>query len=60
MEQPKWVKLGRFCELTGFTQKSVYALIKGGRWMLSREYKQINRRYFVNLEAYERWVEANG
>lgn len=60
MTQPRWILLGHFCELTGFTKKSVYALIQRGRWMLSREYKKVNGRYFVNLEAYDRWVENSG
>lgn len=60
MRQPRWVKLKHFVELTGISEQSVYALVRRGRWMLSREYKKVNGRYFVNLEAYDRWVETNG
>lgn len=53
----KWVKLDKFCEQTGFTRKSVYALIRSGRWMISKHFTKRGRRYFINVVEYERWVE---
>ncbi|RUO72497.1 hypothetical protein CWI80_08065 [Pseudidiomarina sediminum] len=53
----KWVKLDKFCEETGFTRKSVYALIRNGRWMVAKHFTIRNRRYFINIVEYERWVE---
>lgn len=53
----KWVKLDKFCEQTGFTRKSVYALIRNGRWMVAKHFTIRNRRYFINIVEYERWVE---
>lgn len=53
----KWVKLDKFCEQTGFTRKSVYALIRNGRWMIAKHFTLRNRRYFINIVEYERWVE---
>lgn len=53
----KWVKLDKFCEQTGFTRKSVYALIRNGRWMIAKHFTIRNRRYFINIVEYERWVE---
>ncbi|WP_404396666.1 hypothetical protein [Idiomarina loihiensis] len=60
MTQPRWVKLKHFSELTGITPKAVYAYAQRGRWMLSREYRKVNGKYFINLDAYYRWVENNG
>lgn len=53
----KWVKLDKFCEQTGFTRKSVYALIRNGRWMISKHFTKRGRRLFINVVEYERWVE---
>ena len=53
----KWVKLDKFCEQTGFTRKSVYALIRSGRWMISKHFTKRGRRYFINVVEYEHWVE---
>jgi len=60
MRQPRWIKLKSFCEMAGITRRSAYGLMERGRWMLSREYKKVNGRYYVNIEAYERWIENNG
>jgi len=57
MNQPRWVLLGRFCELTGYTKKSVYALIRNGRWVIDKHFTKRNRRYFINILEFERWVE---
>lgn len=56
---PKWVLLSKFCELTGYSAKAVHALKTSGKWRLAREYRKVNGRIFVDLEAYERWVERN-
>ena len=60
MSQVNWVKLEKFCDMTGYSRKSVYALIDRGRWMLSREYRKVGRRIHISLQAYERWVEQDG
>ncbi len=53
----KWVRLDKFCQVTGFTPKSVYALVRNGRWMISKHFIKRGRRLYINIVEYERWVE---
>lgn len=54
----KWVKLRKYCELSGETRSSVYAKRKRGIW---REGAQCrvgpDGNLWINLMEVERWVE---
>jgi hypothetical protein len=53
----KWVRVNRFCELTGFTADSVQKLIAKHKWIEGQQYRKVNGCVFVNLDGYEKWVE---
>lgn len=55
---PRWVLIPRFCALTGYTEKAVRRKIETGKWAEGVIWKKgPDRHIFVNLEAYEQWVE---
>lgn len=56
---PRWVRLNKFCELTGYSAKAVHALKTSGKWRLAREYRKVDGRILIDLQAYEKWVESN-
>lgn len=53
----KWVRVNRFCELTGFTPDAVQKLIANQKWLEGQQYRKASGCLFVNLEGYEKWVE---
>lgn len=55
----KWIKLNRFCELTGYTSDAVYAKMKKGVWLEGAFWKKgPDGHIFINTEEYQRWVEG--
>lgn len=55
----KWVKLNRFCDLSGYTEKAIAGKIATGIWVENTEYRYApDGKIQVNLEAYEKWVES--
>lgn len=54
--RPEWVKLERFCELTGYTEDAVRLNRKRGIWPDGIITQIRNRRIHVNLRAYDQWV----
>lgn len=54
-----YVRIKRFAELTGYTEKAVYRKIEDGVWIEGREYRRApDGNICVNLEGYENWVEG--
>lgn len=58
---PRYVRIARFSELTGYSPRAVENLMASGTWLKDREYVKVGRCVLVDLEAYEAWVqrEAN-
>lgn len=55
----KYVRIRRFAELTGYTEKAVYRKIEEGVWVQGREFQRApDGNICVNLEGYESWVEG--
>ncbi len=55
-----WVKLNRFCELTGYTPDAIYAKMRKGAWAEGLHWRKApDGHIMVNIEAYDRWVEGN-
>ena len=55
-----WVKLSKYCELTGDTEDAVHAKLRRGIWLQGRECKLAgDGKIWVNLPAVEEWVETS-
>jgi hypothetical protein len=53
----KWLKLNRFCELTGETPDAIQSRRSAGEWLDSIHVQTRSNRLYVSIEAYNRWVE---
>ena len=54
----KWVRLNRYCELTGDTSAAVHARRKKGVWLDGKHTTLApDGKLWVNTEETERWVE---
>lgn len=54
----KWVKLEKYCELTGDTTDAVYCRRRAHQWREGVQFKVIQRRYWINLQEVQKWIEA--
>lgn len=52
---PQWVKLDRYCEITGDTEDAVKCRIKRGKWLQGEQVATIDRRIWVNLVEVDEW-----
>jgi len=53
------VTIGRFAELTGYSEKAVRHKIDLGVWIEGRQYRKApDNRILVDIEGYEEWVEG--
>jgi hypothetical protein len=57
--KPRWMRLARYCELTGDTRSAVHNRRYCGQWR-DGEHTRIdpNGRTWVNIDAAEAWIEA--
>jgi hypothetical protein len=61
---PVMVPLSRFVlaniasAATGLTVKAMEHLRASGQWIEGRHYRRRNGRIFIDMHAYERWVET--
>lgn len=56
----KWVKLKRYCELSGDTPNAVHARRKKGLWLDGVQCKLgPDGNLWVNLDEVEKWVESD-
>lgn len=53
----RYVRVSKFCELTGYTADAVQKLISRGRWLEGQQFRRVDGCVFVNLEGFEKWVE---
>lgn len=54
-----WIRLQKFCELTGYTADSIYVKMRKGVWAEGVHWcKAPDGHIMVNIEAYNRWVEG--
>ena len=57
---PRLVLILRFCELTGYTRVAVQRKIDRRQWRLGQILRKApDGHLFVDLEAFEKWVEAS-
>lgn len=56
----KWVKLNRYCEMSGDTSDAVHAKRKKGIWLDGVQCRIApDRRLWINVEAVNNWVESS-
>lgn len=54
------IRIKKFCEETGWSEKAVRCMIEKGVWIDGREYTRMpNRRIIISIKGYEAWVSHN-
>jgi hypothetical protein len=54
----KWVKLKKYCELSGDTEDAVHAKVRRGIWVKGVQIKAAgDNALWVNTEEVDKWVE---
>ncbi len=54
----KWLKVARYCELTGETKPAVYQRRYSGKWLDGVQCQIRDRNLWVNLPEAQKWVES--
>lgn len=55
----RYVRVKKFAELSGYTEKAVYHKIESGVWMEGREFRRApDSAILIDLQGVERWVEG--
>ena len=55
----KWVRIEKFCDLTGYTPSAVRGKMSTGIWASGIHFsKAPDGHILINLEAYQSWVEG--
>lgn len=59
MHYVRHVRLKRFAELTGYSEKAVYEKIRTGAWVQGRQFKRApDGHILVDLQEFDKWVEG--
>jgi len=54
----RYIRIPKFEQLTGYTEKAIARKIETGAWREGREYRRApDGHILVDLQGYERWVE---
>lgn len=56
----EWVKLNKYCEITGDTPDAVHSRRRAGKWLDGIHCKLVDGNLWVNLKSAQQWVEAWG
>lgn len=55
----KWLKLEKYCTVSGDTKDAIYNRRRNGIWLDGRECKVVQGNIWVNTEAVEQWIEKS-
>ena len=56
----RYVRVNKFAQLTGYTDKAVRCKIAEGVWLEGKQWRRApDGAILVDLVGYERWVEGN-
>lgn len=56
-----YVRIKKFVELTGYTDKAVYRKIEDGVWLEGKQYRRApDGNICIDMEGYAKWVEGQG
>jgi hypothetical protein len=54
----RYVRIPKFCEETGYTDRAVETKIQRGVWIEGRHYRRApDGSILMDMEGYEKWVE---
>ena len=53
----RYVRLKRFCEMTGWTPDAVQKMIQRCVWIEGRQFRRVDAGLLIDLQGYEKWVE---
>ena len=54
----KWVKLCKYCEISGDTKDAVNAKRRNGIWAEGKQWRKApDNKIWINIEAIDKWVE---
>lgn len=54
----KWIKMEKFCELTGYTRKAIERKRQEGIWIEGKHWKKApDRHIMINLEEFNQWID---
>ena len=56
----RWVKLAKYCEISGDTRHAVHNRRRTGVWQDGTHCKLVDNRVWVNMEAVKEWIENSG
>ncbi|MDB5575904.1 MAG: Excisionase [Bradyrhizobium sp.] len=45
MTSPRYVRVRKFAEIGGYTEKAIYRKVEEGVWVLGHEYRRAPRRF---------------
>src|SRR5262245_13423413 len=57
--EDRWIRLSKYCELTGETEKAVRRRLEEGKWIRGQHARLVERRWWVNFAEAQLWV-TNG
>ena len=59
MALSRYVRVKKFAELTGYTEKAIYHKIENGTWIQGRQYRRApDGNICIDMEGFYRWVEG--
>jgi len=54
----RYVRIPRFCELTGYTEDAVRKMIEGGKWERGKQYEVApDGHAHIDMKGFEEWAE---
>jgi hypothetical protein len=59
MTSPRYVRVRKFAEISGCTEKAIHRKVEEGVWLLGHEYRRApDGTICIDVEGYNRWVEG--
>lgn len=56
----RWVTIQVAATLSGLTEKAIRRKMERGVWLQGKHWRKADGRVYVNMTAYEQWVEKSG
>lgn len=60
MTATRHVTIGKFSEISGYSEKAIYHKIEQGVWIEGRQWRKArDNRILIDIKGYESWVEGD-
>ena len=60
MSMTRHVTIGKFAEISGYSEKAIYHKIEQGVWTEGWQWRKgRDNRILIDIKGYERWVEGD-